>query len=642
MSFMEKNNKRLENEYCYSGHDLGSTWTKEKTAFKVWAPLADSVSLRLYKSGDTDDREVLETLFMKEEDKGVYCLTVEDDLHGIYYTYLVERDGETAEVCDPYAKAVGVNGDRAMVIDLSSTDPEGWESDMNPHIAEGITDAVIYEGHIRDLTAAPNSGIYDKGKFLGLAETGTHTPSGDASGIEHMKELGITHLHILPMYDFSSLDEKEEEPGYNWGYDPKNYNVPEGTYSTDPYDGTTRISELKQMIKVLHDNKISVVMDVVYNHVADAAEFSFNKIVPGYFVRTDKKGNLSNGSGCGNDVASERYMVRKFIEDSVYYWATEYHIDGFRFDLAGLIDVDTINGIINRVKSVRPDVIFYGEGWSLPTAAGRKVSLATQKNSSKMPEFAFFNDTMRDTLRGGLFDKTKGYVSGSMKGQRKLAKCFTGLYKWSKSPDRTVNYISCHDNNTLHDRLRMACPDVYETEIARMNKFAAAFVFLSQGIPFIQAGEELMRTKVNTNGSFNENSYKAGDGVNAINYSAASDEIVRDVYEYYKGLIAFRRAHRVLRLSDRYDVKKTISRIRSGVGEGLMGFKLRPRDEEEILVYFNACMNQRLIVLPYGDWDVYVDADRASAEPLKPAKGFATIQPLSAMVFKRHKRTGDL
>ncbi|MBO4678429.1 MAG: type I pullulanase, partial [Lachnospiraceae bacterium] len=442
MDFLKKNIKRLENGYYYEGHDLGAVWTKERTTFKVWAPLAESVSIRLYKSGDTSDREVLETLFMKEDESGVFCLTVEDDLNGIYYTYIVERDGEEIEACDPYARAVGVNGERAMVIDLKSTDPEGWESDMNPHIAEGITDAVIYEGHIRDLTAAGNSGIVNKGKFLGLCETGTKTANGEASGIDHMKDLGITHLHVLPMYDFSSLDEKEDAPGYNWGYDPKNYNAPEGTYATDPYDAALRINELKQMIKTLHDNKISVVMDVVYNHVADAAEFSFNKIVPGYFVRTDKKGRLSNGSGCGNDTASERPMVRKFIEDSVLYWATEYHIDGFRFDLAGLLDTKTINGVINCVKKVRPDVIFYGEGWDIPTATDKKVSLAIQKNSEKMPEFALFNDTMRDMLRGGLFDKTKGYVTGNLKGEKKLAQCFKGLYKWCKSPDRSINYVS--------------------------------------------------------------------------------------------------------------------------------------------------------------------------------------------------------
>ena len=641
VSFFEENNKRLENGYFYDGHDLGANWTKEKTTFKVWAPLADSVSLRLYKSGDTNDKEVLETLLMREDESGVFSLTIEDDLNGIYYTYVVERDGLKSEASDPYAKAVGVNGERAMVIDLKSTDPEGWESDMNPHIAEGITDAVIYEGHIRDLTAADNSGITNKGKFLGLTETDTKTPNGNATGIDHMKELGITHLHILPMYDFASLDEKENASGYNWGYDPKNYNAPEGTYSTDPSDAALRINELKQMIKTLHDNKISVVMDVVYNHVADAAGFSFNKIVPGYFVRTDKRGRLSNGSGCGNDTATERPMVRKFIEESVLYWATEYHVDGFRFDLAGLIDTQTILGVINTVKAVRPDVIFYGEGWSIPTAVNKKVSLAVQKNSSKLPEFAFFNDTLRDLVRGGLFDKSKGFASGEVKDERKLIKCFEGLYKWCKSPDRTINYVSCHDNNTLHDKLRMACPDVYESEIAKMNKLAAAFVFLSQGVPFIQAGEELMRSKVNSDGTFNDNSYNAGDNVNAINYSAASDELIGGVYDYYKGLIAFRKANRILRLTDRYDVKKTVSRIRSGVGEGLLGFRLRHEDEPEMLVYFNGCINSRLLVLPYGNWEVYIDADKASAEPLRPARGYATIQPLSAMVFKRHRKAED-
>ena len=640
LSNLREKIKRLEKNYYYTGRDLGAVWTKDKTTFKVWAPLADSVFLRLYKTGDVEDKDALETLLMKEEEAGVYELTIDDDLHGIYYTYLVERDGETVEACDPYARAVGVNGERAMVIDLESTNPEGWEEDMNPHVVDEITDAVIYEGHIRDLTCAPESGIFAKGKYLGLAEEDTVTFHGATSGVNHMKELGITHLHILPMYDFASLDEKSDEVGYNWGYDPKNYNAPEGTYATDAYDAAARIAELKQLIKTLHDNKISVVMDVVYNHVADAAEFSFNKIVPGYFSRTDKKGGPSKGSGCGNDTASERPMVSKFIVDSVLYWATEYHIDGFRFDLAGLIDANTINEAINRVKNVRPDVIFYGEGWDMPTHTDRKVALAVQKNSDSMPEFAFFNDTVRDLLRGSVFDKKKGFVSGNFKGEGKLAKCFTGLYKWCDSPTRTVNYVSCHDNNTLHDRLRIACPEATGDEIASMNKLAAAFVFLSQGVPFIQAGEELMRSKRNPDGSFNENSYNAGDEVNAINYDVVRNEIIYNVYEYYRGLIAFRKAHRMLRLTDRYDVKRTISRLRAGMGKGLLGFKLKDK-EEEMLVYFNGSAEQRLIVLPSGEWDIYIDADTASLEPLRTTKAFASIQPLSALVLKRHREAED-
>lgn len=353
----------FEAEYTYTEDDLGAVWSKNATTFRVWAPTAESVKVNLYESGKGYVKDLMESLEMTPDIKGTWTLSKDGDLNGVYYTYSVVIDGVEREACDPYARTTGVNGERAMVIDLDGTDPEGWENDVDPHAGNKINDAVIYELHVRDLSVGADSGIENKGKFLGLTETGTKTASGIATGLDHIKELGVTHLHLLPIYDFGSVDETHTvENLFNWGYDPVNYNVPEGSYSTDPYNGEVRVKELKQAVKALHDNDISVVMDVVYNHVYNASSFCFNKIVPDYFSRIDASGGYSNGSGCGNDTASERSMVKKYIVDSVSYWADEYHIDGFRFDLVGLLDTDTVNEIVTEVHKDHPNVIFYGEG----------------------------------------------------------------------------------------------------------------------------------------------------------------------------------------------------------------------------------------------------------------------------------------
>lgn len=356
----------FEKEYTYSGDDLGAVWSREKTTFKLWAPTAETAAVNLYRGGTKGVADRLEQLPMKRTEHGVWVAEKQGDLNGTYYTYEVKVEQEIREACDPYARTTGVNGDRAMVLNLASTDPEGWEKDKNPHAGEEVTDAVIYELHVRDLSMDEGAGIKHAGKFLGLTETGTKTAHGVATGLDHMKDLGITHLHLLPFYDYGSVDETElDKPQFNWGYDPINYNVPEGSYATDPYHGEVRVKELKQTIQALHENGISVVMDVVYNHVHNAEEFCFNRLVPGYFSRIDSNGIYSNGSACGNDTASERSMVRKYIVDSVCYWADEYHLDGFRFDLVGLIDTETINEIVTEVHKKHPDVIFYGEAGHL-------------------------------------------------------------------------------------------------------------------------------------------------------------------------------------------------------------------------------------------------------------------------------------
>ena len=526
--------EKFEKEFTYSGSDLGATYTPEKTTFRVWAPTADAVTLNLYGSGTPGTDDLVEQLPMTADVNGTWIAEKEGDLNGTYYTYLVSVGGNENEACDPYARTTGVNGKRAMILDLASTDPDGWENDINPNAGMTYNDAVIYELHVRDLSSDESSGIQNTGKFLGLTETGTTTASGIPTGLDHMKDLGITHVHLLPIYDYASVDETQsDKPQFNWGYDPENYNVPEGSYSTDPYNGAVRVAEMKQMVKVLHDNQISVIMDVVYNHVYNASDFCVNQIVPGYFSRVDADGKYSNGSDCGNDTASERSMVRKYIVDSVKYWADEYHIDGFRFDLVGLIDTETINEVVTEVHKTHPDVIFYGEGWTMDTAVTKDgYKMTTQPNSTDVPGFAFFSDTLRDALKGHVFYTTrKGYVSGAADLADTVKGCFLGQADdWCTTPSQSINYASCHDNMTLLDRITKSTPGASKEDHIRMNNLSAAIYMTAQGIPFLQAGEEMLRAKIDASGDFVENSYNSPDSVNSIKWDTLEDEAYQNVY----------------------------------------------------------------------------------------------------------------
>ena len=630
----------FEEEYTYGGSDLGANWSADKTVFRVWAPTAESVSVRLYESGTEGTDDLIETLPMTPDVNGTWLAEKSGDLNGTYYTFEVNVGGNVNEACDPYARTTGVNGKRAMVIDLDSTDPEGWAEDKNPNADLGVNDAIIYELHVRDLSSDPSSGIENVGKFLGLTETGTKTSGGKATGIDHIKELGVTHVHLLPVYDFGSVDEtKLDEPQFNWGYDPVNYNVPEGSYSTDPYNGAVRVSEMKQMIKAMHDNGLSVVMDVVYNHVQSATEFCFNKIVPDYFSRISENGVYSNGSGCGNDTASERSMVRKYIVDSVKYWTDEYHIDGFRFDLVGLLDTQTINELVEAVHAERPDVIFYGEGWTMTTAVTKEnVEMATQQNSRKTPGFAYFNDTIRDALKGSVFDRGAGFVSGDYNKGASVGICFLGKPIWCKSPTQSVNYASCHDNNTLIDRIALSRVDASREDLIKMNNLAAAIYMTSQGIPFMQAGEEMLRTKVNEDGSFNENSYNASDAVNSLKWSTLDEKEYSDVFEYYKGLIAFRKAHPALRQSDADSVRDTVTQV-NGLPKGVLAFEIAAGangdSAEGMYLIFNASEEAQSISLPEGSWNVYINGEKAGTDAIENVSGTATVDPISALVLIR-------
>ena len=639
--------KRFAKEFTYAGKDLGANWTAAATTFKVWAPTAEEVRVALYAGGTAGVEDRIETVLMTRNGNGVWVAKVEGDRNGQYYTYFVKRCGEEVEAVDPYARTTGVNGNRGMVIDLASTDPKGWDKDENPNPLKAYTDAVLYELHVRDFSIDETSGVSEanRGKFLAFTESGTKTPNGTPTCVDYLKELGITHLQLLPVYDYGSVDESRlDVPQFNWGYDPVNYNAPEGSYSTDPYHGEVRVKEFKAMVKALHDAGISVVMDVVYNHVFEAGSFCFNKIVPGYFSRTLADGSYSNGSGCGNDTASERAMVRKFIVESIVYWKEQYHIDGFRFDLVGLLDGDTINALVDAVHEKHPDVIFYGEGWTLPTAVEPGNFMATQPNAYRTPEFAYFSDDIRNLLAGEN-GRTLGFASGLTGEEDKLFHCFTGDTPWCPKPTQTVNYVSCHDNYTLMDKLITSSPKTAREQLIRMNKLAAAIYMTAQGIPFIHAGEEWLREKLDENGKRIENSYNASDYVNKIRWDVLEQKDAAQTVEYYKGLIELRKAHAALRLATREAVVENVDY--RWITNELVLFNIKGKGcvpgevSDGIVVIFNATKSPKTVDLyaagvARGQWEVRVNGEAAGLKRLDTIlDGKVQVAPVSAMVLTK-------
>ncbi len=650
--------EEFEAEYTYTGDDLGATWTAESTTFRVWAPTAAAVSVKLYESGTPGTDDLLDTVEMTADVNGTWVAAVEGDLNGTYYTYAVTRKGETVEAVDPYARTTGVNGDRAMVIDLDSTDPEGWENDDYVTV-DNYTDAVIWELHVRDFSIDASSGMENKGKYLAFTESGT-TVNGEgeiATGVDYMVDLGVNYVHLLPVYDINSVD--ETVGGYNWGYDPKNYNVPEGSYSTDPYNGAIRVNEFKQMVQSLHDAGIGVVMDVVYNHVADAGNFCFNQIVPGYFSRIHDDGSYQSNSGCGNDTATERAMVSKYIVDSVLYWCEEYHIDGFRWGLVGLIDYETINAVMEAVHEVNPNIIFYGEGWEMcdwTTKEGYKDKMTIQPNDDKVNTeagvFAFFNDTIRNVIHGGVFTATdKGFVSGNLSDwtYQTVVEGYMGNSTWGSdsgsvdTPLQTVNYASCHDNYTLFDNLTIDAMDAtgktaaeVAEQAAAMNNLAAAYYITAQGVTFIHAGEEMLRSKPDAaqDNGFNHNSYASGDEINSIKWYTLADELVDMSHDYYQGLIAFRAAHPALRMTTEEEILSTMEVLPTASNDVIAILNNGGNGEEvTILSIFNAGAEAAEFTLPAGKWDVYVSGQNAGTEILDTVSGTITIDGTSTTIL---------
>lgn len=631
----------------YTGNDLGAVYSPKMTRFKVWAPEAESVKLNLYKQGEGDN--LIEQHIMKKSANGTYVFEKQGDCNGIYYTYTVVNHGEEQEAVDPYTKAAGVNGQRGMVINLAKTNPQGFEMDgyRNP---EHITDAIIYEGSVRDFTMDESSGVFHNGKFLGLTEANTTNHFGEATALDYISGLGVTHVQILPAFDFETVDEKNQKAQYNWGYDPDNYNVPEGSYAVSPYDGAVRIQEMKQMVLALHSRGIGVIMDVVFNHTYRRDDSNLQKIVPGYYYRSDETG-YTNGSGCGNEVASDRPMVQKLIVDSLIYWAKEYHIDGFRFDLMGVLDIDTMNVIAERLKEIRPDIYLYGEGWNGGPSSLAEEKRAFKASAKRMPGIGMFNDDIRDTIKGSVFyDDHLGFVNGGTHLENALRYGITGAVAhpqvdydaygsrpWAKEPGQSINYVSCHDNYTLWDKLSVSCPEASEEKKKAMNRLCAAIVFTSQGVPFIQAGEEFLRSKpLPEKKGFAENSYNMPDTVNSIKWDNIHE--YPDMIAYYKGLMALRKAHPVFRMQSEAEMTQNLCFL-SDTPENVVAYLLKGKGAddtpENILVIFNGNDEEILYNLPEGKWKILVDDKTAGADGKKNISEKADVEPLSALVLEK-------
>ena len=601
----------FDKAYAYDGDDLGATFKEARTGFKVWAPTATKVELVIYKSTDPN-AEVDKTIDMTGEDKGVWSATVKKLASGTAYSYkLTFADGTVNTSSDPYATAAVANGERSVVL---SKEDMGSAGKRMPAFGK-TTDATIAEMNIRDFSINPNSGISaDKqGKYLGVVESGTKTKEGATSGLDYLKQLGISHVQIMPMYDYGSVDETGDlsynaNGAQNWGYDPENYNVPEGSYSSNPSNPSSRVAEMKQMVKELHKNDIRVIMDVVYNHVYNAANHSFNKTVPGYYFRYDANGSLVNNSGCGNDTASERKMMRKYIVDSVTYWAKNYNVDGFRFDLMGLIDTETMKEVRAALDKIDPSIIILGEGWDMNTTMD-KSKMTIQPNAYQVASdgknngIAFFNDSIRDGLKGSVFDSADtgfvfdsadtGFVSGKA-GQEKLiahnalgcqydaeaeTTCWNGnAQDHYADAGQVVNYAEIHDNLTLYDKLKASVPTDDEATTVARAKLADSVVYLSEGIPATQLGQEFLRTK-----GGNGNSYNAGDAANAIDWNRAAQ--YADSVDYVKGLIKLRKQIKALRLTNYDDINDSVTMLKSD--EGVVAYQAKD-SSGTYMVIFNA------------------------------------------------------
>ncbi|HPJ78677.1 MAG: type I pullulanase [Prolixibacteraceae bacterium] len=592
---------------AYGKGDLGVSRTPEKTLFRLWAPTARTVDLRLYTAGKGG--KPLRIIAMERAEGGTWLHEEPADLQGLYYTFRV-HDGEWLhEVPDPYARAVGVNGLRGMVIDLAATNPQGWEKDKGPRL-KAFTDWIIYETHIRDFSISPCSGIHHKGKYLGFTEENTCNPTGEKTGLSYLKELGITHVHLLPVHDFQTVD--EEYPGlkYNWGYDPQNFNAPEGSFATDPYDGSVRIREFKRLVKALHDHGIGVILDVVYNHTWLTKGSVFNQTVPGYFYRQNGDGSFANASGCGNEIASERSMVRKFIIDSLKYWIREYHIDGFRFDLMGIFDNETMRHIRYEIDKKDPGIFLYGEGWTGGPSPMPEYRRAVKKNITHLPGIAAFCDDMRDALKGNHgYKASQGFVSGLALREEAVKFGIVAatwhpqiVYSfvesspepWASEPAQCVNYVSCHDNYTLYDKLRMSRPEASGEELRRMVKLAGAILLTSQGVPFLHAGMEFCRSKEG-----HGNSYKSPDSVNQLDWCARHD--YADVNDYYIRLIRLRKNHPLFRMTQAELIRKNLTfciEYKVGVVTYCIKGKNTGDSWEQAIVIFNGNREEVTVEVP--------------------------------------------
>lgn len=631
----------------YSGTDLELNVDSNGTHFSLWSPEAEAAEVLLYHTGRNTPS--YQTLPMSKGSNGVWRAAVAQQLYGKYYTFRIKYNGKwLAETPGVWAKAVGPNGQRAAIIDFDSTNPEGWATDKGPEL-KNLTDAVIYEMHHRDFSIDPSSGIVNKGKFLALTEQQTKSVLGDKTGIDHLKELGVTHVHILPSYDYNSVDETNLPANqYNWGYDPYNYNTPEGSYSTNPSDPSTRIKEMKEMVKALHDAGIGVIMDVVYNHTANNDDSNFSLTAPGYYYRHRPDGTYSNASGCGNETASERQQMRNFIINSTKYWAGEYHIDGFRFDLMAIHDIETMNQVAAELKKINPSILIYGEGWTAGDSPLPVENRAMKENVSKMEGIAVFSDDIRDAIKGhysraegrgfvtgkpGNEETVKiGIVASTAHPQVDYSKGNNSKFAYATSPEMIINYVSCHDDLTLTDKLVKSMPGSTEAERQRAARLAQTIVFTSQGTPLMFAGEEIFRDKRGV-----QNSYKSPDSINAIDWTLKHKNA--DQFEYYKQLINLRKQHPAFRMTTANEIANHIAFDKIAL-DNVISYSIKDNangDEwEEIKLVFNGNNTPVTVSVPKGDWTIIAEDGHLNTEGLGLSKGGRiTVPPTSALILSR-------
>ena len=629
-------------------------YTPDETTFTLWSPNADSVLLSLYESGEGG--EPIRTQHMVRRVDGAWETSVIGDWKGKFYTFrVVQADSrwELHETPGIFAVAVGVNGRRGAIIDLRETNPEGWEKDVRPAM-KNASDAIVYELHHRDFSVHPSSGVTNKGKFIAMLEHETKSPEGESTGISHLEELGVTHIQILPSYDYGSVDETRlADNKYNWGYDPVNYNVPDGSYSTNPYDPVCRIREFKQMIQALHKAGFRVILDVVYNHTYDVAQSNFTQTCPDYFYRLREDGSLGNASGCGNETASERPMMRKFMIESVLWWVNVYHLDGFRFDLMAIHDIATMNAIRAQLDKIDPTILLYGEGWAAETPLTPEEVRPMKANIYKMPRVGAFSDELRDGLRGSCFDdKDEAFLAGEPGHEQSMRFGIVGAIahpqvnmekvnysreSWAAQPTQMIAYASCHDDMMLTDRLRSSVKPakgkgtIKDDELKRLDKLALTAVMTSQGIPFIFAGEEIMRDKKGVH-----NSYCSPDSINAIDWSLKAKN--HDLFDYYATLIQIRKTHPAFHLGDAELVRKHLEFL--DTDDCVVAYRLKDHaggdDWEDIVVVLNANRKPVTVKLPTeNEYATIVENSVCDVRAFSVYQGSVTVAPQSATILRR-------
>ena len=614
------------------------TYTKEVSSFKLNAPSkAKSVKVNIYNKGVGG--EVLKTVKMKRNGTDQWTADIPGDLKGLFYTFQVQTGKKAMqETPGVFAKAVAVNGRRAAIVDMGETNPEGWDNDRRP-LTKSPVDLVIYEMHHRDFSTSPTSGLKNKGKFLALTEP---------KAVYYLKNLGVNAVHLLPSFDYASVDEsKPDVPQYNWGYDPLNYNVPEGSYSTDATCPVTRIREFKQMVQALHKAGIRVILDVVYNHTFNIEESNFNLTYPGYYFRTTADGKISDGSGCGNETASEKPLMRQFMIESVLYWAKEYHIDGFRFDLMGIHDIETMNLIRKALDEVDPNIYMYGEGWSAGTCAYPVEKLAMKANTRQLDRIGAFCDDMRDAIRGPFNDDHKAAFLGAIPGNEEsirfgiagcidhpqidMSKVNYSKAPWANSPAQMISYISCHDDMCVVDRLKASIPGITTDELIRLDLLGQTMVFTSQGVPFIYAGEEVLRDKKGVH-----NSYKSPDSINAIDWT--NKDRYPQVFDYYRGLMELRRNHPAFRMADASMVRQHLEFIPTS--DCTICFRLKDNANgdswQDIIVILNASKKAQKVAIPEGCWTSVCEGGIINLAGITEYKGKEiNVAPQEAIIIHR-------